>query len=104
MKKLYLLLIFVFSAQLSYASFPISGLLDIASSDPAILYDSSSNFIYTLLGFLVGLFSVLLFFLPLFLLFSPNHYFRRGIYMGLITLLLIAVGFSIYGGAGLVIM
>ena len=69
MKKFYLLLIFIFSAQLSYASFPISGILDITSSDSAKLYDSSSNFIYTLLGFLVGLFSVLLFLLPLFLLF-----------------------------------
>ena len=38
------------------------------------------------------------------LLFVPNHYFRRGIYIGLITILLIALGFWIYGGAGLVIM
>ena len=103
MKKLYLLLIFIFSAQLSYAYFPTSGILDITSSDSAILYDSSSNFIYTLLGFLVGLFSVLLFFLPLFLLFFLITILEEG-YIGLITLLLIALGFSIFCGAGLVIM
>ena len=75
-------------------------LLDICFSD-------HEDGIYSVFGFVVGFLSIFLFFLPLFLLLLPNKSFRRGIYVGLLTLAVLIIGLLsliLASGGGLVIM
>ena len=91
---------------MSYASFPVAEDLQIEIIEYTKISNSPDSTAYMILGFLVGFFSVLLFFLPLLLLFVPNKSFRKGIYLGLIilgTLMLTVLLFTV-GGWGLVIM
>ena len=107
MKKLFfLLLILLTIIDVIYASFPVLDSPDILNVDSVVLYESPYRFFYIFLGVLVGLFSIMLLFLPLFLLFIPNQYFRRGVYIGLMILspfILLALIFWI-SGSGLTIM
>ena len=110
MKKIILLLITLTTiANVSYASFPI---LENIQQD-SVKYSEITTFsdpedgIYSVLGFVVGFLSVLVGFLPLLLLFSPNKAFRRGIYVGLLTMVILIVGFLAWifaSGGGLAIM
>ena len=96
MKKLLLILICLFSLNtLAYASFPVLEKIQqdsVKYSEITTFSDSEDN-IYSVLGFVVGFLSILLYFLPLLLLFSPNKAFRRGIYVGLLTMVILIVGF-----------
>jgi|TARA_B110000483_G_scaffold243307_1_gene332419 hypothetical protein len=67
---------------LAYASFPVLENIQqdsVKYSEITTFSDFEDN-IYSVLGFVVGFLSILLYFLPL-LLFSLNKAFRRGIYV-----------------------
>ena len=107
MKKIILLLITLTTlTDVSYASFPISVHTQqesVKSSVTATLSGFEDGR-YAILGFMVGFLSVFLLFLPLLFLLVPNKVFRRGIYIGLLTVLvLIGLLFS-FGPGGIVIM
>ena len=110
MRKLLLLLItLVTLTNVSYASFPVLENVQQDSVKYSEIATSSDpeDGIYSVLGFVVGFLSGLLFFLPLLLLFLPNKSFRRGIYVGLLTmviLIVVALIVIIVSGGGLVIM
>ena len=50
-------------------------------------FSDSDDIIYYVLGFVVGFLSFMLLFFPLLFLFSKNKAFRKGIYIGLVALL-----------------
>ena len=90
MKRIFLLLFILTTvSNFSYASFPV--LENVKKSSvkhiESTVFLDSEDVIYYGLGFFVGFLSVLLYFLPLLFLFFPNKSFRKGIYIGLITLL-----------------
>ena len=82
-------------ANVSYASFPVLENVQQDSVKYSEIATSSDpeDGIHSVLGFVVGFLSILLYFLPLLLLFSPNKAFRRGIYVGLLTMVILIVGF-----------
>jgi hypothetical protein len=87
MKKLLLLLIALTTlTNVSYASFPITENVQTEVVESAAIINSPESIAYMILGFFVGFFSFVLFFLPLLLLYVPNQSFRKGIIAGLIVL------------------
>ena len=74
---------------IGFASFPVfenAQQESIEYSKTADFYDSD-DIIYYVLGFVVGFLSFMLLFFPLLFLFSKNKAFRKGIYIGLVALL-----------------
>ena len=107
MKKLVLLLIALTTlTNVSYASFPITEKVQTEVVESAAIINSPEDIAYMILGFFVGFFSFVLFFLPLFLLYVPNKSFRKGIIVGLIIISIpILLGILFYiSGAQIVIM
>ena len=111
MKRIFFFLFMLTAiSNFSYASFPV---LENVKQD-SIKYSTTAAFseseviIYYVLGFIVGFLSFILFFLPLFFLFSPNKAFRKGIYIGLVSILTVFATvyalFSIFSNTELVIM
>ncbi|MBT7897128.1 MAG: hypothetical protein HN564_09000 [Flavobacteriales bacterium] len=95
MKKIILLLITLITiVNVSYASFPVLENIqqDIVKYSEITTFSDPEDGIYSFLGFVVGFLSILGYFLPLLLLFSPNKAFRRGIYVGLLTMVILIVG------------
>ena len=87
MKKLTLLLIALTTlTNASYASFPITENVQTEVVESAAIINSPESIAYMILGFFVGFFSFVLFFLPLLLLYVPNQSFRKGIIAGLIVI------------------
>ena len=88
MKKLLLLLITITTlTNVSYASFPITETVKTEVVESATIINSPESIAYMILGFFVGFFSFVLFFLPLLLLlYVPNQSFRKGIIAGLIVI------------------
>ena len=87
MKKLVLLLIALTTlSNVSYASFPVAENTQTEIIENTTLINSPESTAYMILGFFVGFFSFVLFFLPLFLLYVPNKSFRKGIIVGLIII------------------
>ena len=106
-KKLLLLLIALTTlTNVSYASFPITEKVQTEVVESAAIINSPESIAYMILGFFVGFFSFVLFFLPLFLLYVPNKSFRKGIIVGLIIISIpILLGILFYiSGAQIVIM
>ena len=107
MKKLLLLLITLTTlSNVSYASFPVAENTQTEIIENTTLINSPESTAYMILGFFVGFFSFVLFFLPLFLLYVPNKSFRKGIIVGLIIISIpILLGILFYiSGAEIVIM
>ena len=87
MKKLILLLIALTTfMNVSYASFPVTETVQTEIVESATIINSPESIAYMILGFFVGFFSFVLFFLPLLLLYVPNQSFRKGIIAGLIVI------------------
>jgi hypothetical protein len=87
MKKLILLLITLTTlTNVSYASFPVNEILQTEIIENDTIINSPESIAYMILGFFVGVFSFVLFFLPLLLLYVPNQSFRKGIIAGLIVI------------------
>jgi len=107
MKKLIRLLITLTAlANVSYASFPVVEKEQTEIAESVTANNTLESTIYMILGFFVGFFSFVLFFLPLLLLYVPNKSFRKGIIVGLIIIsipILLVILFYI-SGAGIVIM
>ena len=110
MKKIILLLITLTTiVNVCYASFPVlenTQQNSVNYSEIASFSDSEDG-IYSVLGFVVGFLSIFLYFLPLFLLFLPNKAFRKGIYLGLLSMVILIVGLLVWffsSGAEIVIM
>ena len=104
MRKIFLLLITLTTlTDVSYASFPISVHTQHESIKSSVTPTLSGfeDVRYAILGFMVGFLSVFLLFLPLLLV--PNKVFRRGIYIGLLTVVVLIVLLFTLGG-GIVIM
>jgi hypothetical protein len=72
----------------SYASFPVVEIeqTEIVESVTTTNTNTPESIAYMILGFFVGFFSFVLFFLPLLLLYVPNQSFRKGIIAGLIVI------------------
>jgi hypothetical protein len=72
----------------SYASFPVVEIeqTEIVESVTTTNTNTPEYIAYMILGFFVGFFSFVLFFLPLLLLYVPNQSFRKGIIAGLIVI------------------
>ena len=107
MKKLTLLLIALTTlTNVSYASFPITENVQTEVVERAAIINSPESIAYMILGFFVGFFSFVLFFLPLLLLYVPNQSFRKGIIAGLIVIApFILLGALFYfSGSQIVIM
>ena len=107
MRKLLLLLITLSTlSNVSYASFPVAENTQTEIIENTTLINSPESTAYMILGFFVGFFSFVLFFLPLFLLYVPNKSFRKGIIVGLIIISIpILLGILFYiSGAEIVIM
>ena len=107
MRKLLLLLITLTTlSNVSYASFPVAENTQTEIIENTTLINSPESTAYMILGFFVGFFSFVLFFLPLFLLYVPNKSFRKGIIVGLIIISIpILLGILFYiSGAQIVIM
>tara|TARA_B100000809_G_C14762542_1_gene396355 strand:- start:65 stop:388 length:324 start_codon:yes stop_codon:yes gene_type:complete len=107
MRKLLLLLITLTTlSNVSYASFPVAENTQTEIIENTTLINSPESTAYMILGFFVGFFSFVLFFLPLFLLYVPNKSFRKGIIVGLIIISIpILLGILFYiSGAEIVIM
>ena len=107
MKKLVLLLIALTTlTNVSYASFAITEKVQTEVVESAAIINSPESIAYMILGFFVGFFSFVLFFLPLLLLYVPNKSFRKGIIVGLIIISIpILLGILFYiSGAQIVIM
>ena len=107
MKQLILLLITLTTlSNVSYASFPVAENTQTEIIENTTLINSPESTAYMILGFFVGFFSFVLFFLPLFLLYVPNKSFRKGIIVGLIIISIpILLGILFYiSGAEIVIM
>ena len=107
MKKL--ILILMCFPIIGFASFPVLENVQqnsIKYSKTAVFSDSDDTINYVL-GFIVGYLSFMLFFLPLLFLFSKNKAFRKGIYIGLVALLVTLIALlSVFSstGFGLTIM
>ena len=73
---------------MSYASFPVVEIeqTEIVESVTTTNTNTPESIAYMILGFFVGFFSFVLFFLPLLLLYVPNQSFRKGIIAGLIVI------------------
>ena len=73
---------------MSYASFPVVEIeqTEIVESVTTTNTNTPESIVYMILGFFVGFFSFVLFFLPLLLLYVPNQSFRKGIIAGLIVI------------------
>ena len=107
MKKLILILITLTTlTNVSYASFPVNEILQTEVVESATIINWPESIAYMILGFFVGFFSFVLFFLPLLLLYVPNQSFRKGIIAGLIVIApFILLGILFYiSGAQIVIM
>ena len=107
MKQLILLLVtLTILTNVSYASFPVAENTQTEIIENTTLINSPESTAYMILGFFVGFFSFVLFFLPLFLLYVPNKSFRKGIIVGLIIISIpILLGILFYiSGAEIVIM
>ena len=107
MKSLITLIIALITlTNVSYASFPITESLQTEIIENATIINSPESTAYMILGFFVGFFSFVLFFLPLLLLYVPNKSFRKGIIVGLIIISIpILLGILFYiSGAQIVIM
>ena len=107
MKKLLLLLITLTTfTNVSYASFPVVEKEQTEIVESVTTTNTPESTAYMILGFFVGFFSFVLFFLPLLLLYVPNKSFRKGIIVGLIIISIpILLGILFYiSGAGIVIM
>ena len=107
MQKLILLLITLITlTNVSYASFPVAENTQTEIIENATIINSPESIAYMILGFFVGFFSFVLFFLPLLLLYVPNKSFRKGIIVGLkIIAIPILLGILFYiSGAQIVIM
>ena len=101
MKKIILLIIILTPfSNFNYASFPVSEQTHQLSLQSTELSSISDDDVKLFLGFIVGVFSVFL--LPLLFLFSPNKAFKKGMYIGLLTLLLLIVVLFVSGNAGIV--
>ena len=87
MKKLLLILFCL--PMIGFASFPVLENVKQESIEYSKIADfsDSDDIIYYVLGFVLGFLSFMLLFLPLLFLFSKNKAFRKGIYIGLLALL-----------------
>ena len=105
-KLLFLLITLTTLTNVSYASFPVNEILQTEIIENDTIINSPESIAYMILGFFVGFFSFVLFFLPLFLLYVPNKSFRKGIIVGLIIISIpILLGILFYiSGAEIVIM
>ena len=107
MKKLLLILLCL--PIIGFASFPVLENVQqnsIKYSKTAVFSDFDDT-IHYVLGFIVGCLSLMLFFFPLLFLFSKNKAFRKGIYIGLVALLVTLIALlSVFSstGFGLTIM
>tara|TARA_Y100000766_G_scaffold257462_1_gene245004 strand:+ start:534 stop:821 length:288 start_codon:yes stop_codon:yes gene_type:complete len=74
---------------IGFASFPVLENVKKESIEYSkiAVFSDSEDIIHYVLGFFVGFLSIMFLFLPLLFLFSKNKAFRKGIYIGLIALL-----------------
>ena len=92
MKKLLLLLIILTTlTNVSYASFPVTEDVQTEFIENKDVTSPRESVALIALGFFLGLFSPVLFLLPLLLLFIPNKSLRIGIISGFSCALLLAV-------------
>ncbi len=85
--KLILLLITLTTfMNVSYASFPVTDIVQTEVVESAAIIYVSESASYMILGFFIGFFSWVLLFLPLFLLFIPNKSLKKGIICQLLLL------------------